>query len=159
MHQLMKRRRDVSGDSEEDLVESMAANVGPGQGGIAAMAQAIHSTDRQERLRAAHWFRYTFISWMWLCEGVYIITIHFFFGCRKLLSKQRDPPIDEVVSTPGVVAQMVTIVSQKYDSDPELQLEAAWALTNIASGTSEQTRLVIDAGIGICFVVKKSTWF
>eukprot|EP01134_Creolimax_fragrantissima_P003859 CFRG3859T1 len=62
---------------------------------------------------------------------------------RKLLSREKNPPIEQVVAI-GIISDLITFM--KMDIHPSLQFEAAWCLTNLASGTDPHTQLVIEAG-------------
>lgn len=52
----------------------------------------------------------------------------------------QSPPIDEVIYS-GLIPDLVKYLG--FFDDPELQLEAAWTLTNIASGNSNQVKFQI----------------
>lgn len=77
-----------------------------------------------------------------------IIKQHYgLIGIRKLLSIYDMPPIQQAIDA-GLVPVFIQYVKQT--NFPQLQLEATWALTNIASGTTVQCQSIIDkGGIGL----------
>lgn len=63
---------------------------------------------------------------------------------RKLLSIEKTPPIQSVINA-GLVTDLMQLLKDSNNS-PKLRFEAAWALTNVASGSSTHTKVVVDEG-------------
>jgi len=118
--QLLKRRNiNISNEDEEENVPIQDSNIGTSVDMAAEeIMKGMMSNDEEIQLKATN-------------------------ACRKVLSRERNPPIDHMIRL-GVVPKCVEFLS--YFHNHTLQFEACWALTNIASGTSEQTRAVVQEG-------------
>merc|ERR1719422_2571825 len=72
---------------------------------------------------------------------------------RKLLSNEHNPPIQEVIDC-GVLPALVQACAKEVT---QLQFQAAWALTNVASGDSRHTRAAVQSGTATQFVALLSS--
>uniref|UniRef100_A0A7E4ZUJ3 Importin subunit alpha n=1 Tax=Panagrellus redivivus TaxID=6233 RepID=A0A7E4ZUJ3_PANRE len=75
-----------------------------------------------------------------------------FEALRRMLSRTTNPPIDEVVNE-GLVVALVQGLSVE---DDQVQYEAAWALTNVVSGTQAHTVAAANAGATKAFIQRAS---
>jgi importin subunit alpha-1 len=70
-------------------------------------------------------------------------------GFRRLLSFEDAPPIQSVIDA-NLIPRFLSFLTR---SDvPKLQFEAAWCLTNVASGDHEHVQVLLNKGTVDAFV-------
>ena len=116
----LQKRRNMAMPSEAEIVVEEAPT-GTEQG-VPTLAQVVMSFVQQNGPHE-------------LAEGCLDAVVQL----RKLLSLAHKPPIDDVIAT-GCVPSLVMLLGHPMT---KMQFEAAWCLTNVASGTSDQCQAVV----------------
>eukprot|EP00744_Colponema_vietnamica_P002670 GILI01004162.1.p1 GENE.GILI01004162.1~~GILI01004162.1.p1 ORF type:complete len:580 (+),score=220.15 GILI01004162.1:95-1834(+) len=124
----MMKRRQVSAVEGEEMSETaqQLATMANSSQRVATLVAMIRDGDMNVKLEAVTEF-------------------------RKMLSIEKNPPIQEVIES-GIAPAFVAFLAPEFDQFWKVQFESAWALTNIASGTSTQTRYVVSIGVIPAFV-------
>jgi importin subunit alpha-6/7 len=68
---------------------------------------------------------------------------------RKILGIEYNPPMQQIIDS-GIIPALIEFI-KRFDY-PDLQYEAAWALSNIASGEQEHTKIIVEKG-AVPFIV------
>ncbi|XP_953531.1 importin alpha, putative [Theileria annulata] len=136
---LQKRRsQGRPGDQEDLLDQSLQTST------LDSQNDEVRDLDRESILNNDYWSPSALAPYVnGLKSSDYSTQLKCTQHFRKLLSLELDPPIEHIVNT-GVVPIFVEFLT-RYDA-PELQFEAAWAITNIASGNQQQTKVATDNG-------------
>lgn len=69
---------------------------------------------------------------------------------RRLLCMEQNPPIQAFIDC-GLVPKCIQILKERHDL-PKLQFEAAWCLTNVASGNREHVETLVKNKVLDVFV-------
>ena len=68
---------------------------------------------------------------------------------RRVLSRESAPPITAVTGIDGAMNRLVELMRSEDDT---IAFDAAWGVTNVASGTSTDTAAAVEAGAVPAFI-------
>lgn len=149
MTQVRREKREESLQKKRFAADSSPGSpVSPSR---ASQSNANNNEKDELRLRRERQLRYipTLIAALQIENASVSYRVEAVKQFRRMLSKEPDPPIDAVIQS-GAVPYFIRFLQQQESA--ELQYESAWSLTNIASGSSEHTRIVVESGALPLFV-------